>query len=208
MKVRSILTGSMLVFATAVITSQVVSHDAKQTNQPPPMSAEQQVMQKKWAAFATPNEHHKVLDAKIGKWNDTVKMWMDANSPPDESKCTSEFAWAMDGRYLTDHTSGTTTMGPFEGMGYSGYDNLKNKYVSVWIDNTGTGIMYFEGTYDAKTKTFTYASETPDVEAGKYVKNRWTEKWVSPDKFVVESFVAGKDGKEFKCLEVTYERAK
>jgi hypothetical protein len=204
MKIRSILTGSMPIFATAVITSQVV----KPTNQPSPMSAELQAVQKKWAAFATPNEHHKVLEAKIGKWNDTLRFWIDANSPPDESKCTSEFAWAMDGRYLTDHTSGTTPTGPFEGMGCSGYDNLKNKYVSVWIDNTGTGIMYFEGTYDAKTKTFTYASETPDVEAGKYVKNRWMEKWVSPDKFVVESFVAGKDGKEFKCFEVTYERAK
>jgi hypothetical protein len=204
MKIRSILTGSMLVFATAVLTSQVV----KPTNQPSPNSAELEAVEKKWAAYAMPNEHHKVLEAKIGRWNDTFKFWKDANSAPDESKCISEFAWAIDGLYITDHTSGMTPRGRFEGMGYSGYDNLKNKYVSVWIDNTLSGIMYFEGTYDAKTKTFTYASETPDVEAGKYVRNRWMEKWVSPDKFVVESFVDDKDGKEFKCFEITYERAK
>jgi hypothetical protein len=208
MTIRSILTGAMLVFATAVITSHVVSRDAKLAKQAPPMSTEEQTMLKKTEAYATPNDHHKILDAKIGRWNDTLRFWMDANSPPHESKCTSEFAWVMDGRYLTEHTSGTTPSGLFEGMGWSGYDNLKNRYVKVWIDNTLTGIMYFEGTYDNKTKTFTYASETPDIEAGKYVQNRWTEKWVSPDKFVVESFVAGNDGKEFKCFEVTYVRAK
>src|SRR5262245_22089880 len=136
MKIHTIFTGSMLVFATAVITSQVVSQDAKPTKQPPPMSAEEQTMLKKVAAYATPNEHHKKLDAKVGKWHDTLKFWRDANSPPHESQCTTKFAWTMDGRYLTDHTSGTTPKGLFEGMGWSGYDNLKNKYVSVWIDNT------------------------------------------------------------------------
>jgi|SRR5581483_1863437 len=205
---RSILTGAMLVFATVALTFQVVSQDAKPTKQSPPMSTEEQAIPDKSIAYATPNNHHKILGAKIGKWHDTLRFWPDANSQPHQSTCTSEFAWTMDGRYVTEHTSGTTPGGPFEGMGWSGYDNLKKRYVKAWIDNTLTGIMHFEGDYDAKTKTFNYASETPDVEAGKYVYNRWTEKWVTPDRLVVESFVTGTDGKEFKCFEITYERAK
>jgi hypothetical protein len=205
---RSILTGVVLVFATVAITSQVVSQDAKPTEHSPPVSTEKQASLDKSTAYATPNDHHKMLGAKIGKWHDTLKFWVDANSQPNQATCTSEFAWAMDGRYVTEHTSGTTPAGVFEGTGWSGYDNLKNRYVKAWIDNTLTGIMYFEGDYDAKTKTFNYLSETPDVDAGKYVHNRWTEKWVTPDRLVVESFVAGNDGKEFKCFEITYERAK
>jgi hypothetical protein len=204
MGIRSILTGAMLIIATTVITSQ----EPKLTKQSPPTSTDEQTRVDKTAAYATPSDHHKILNAKIGRWNDTLRFWADANSPPHEFKCISEFAWAVGGRYVMDHTSGTSPSGPFEGMGWSGYDNLKNRYVMAWIDNTLTGIMYFEGTYDTETKTFTYASETPDVEAGKFVYNRWTEKWVSSDKWVVESFVAGNDGKEFKCFEITYVRVK
>ena len=47
----------------------------------------------------------------------------------------------------------------FKGMGVEGYDNVKKKFVSSWIDNMGTGIQFSEGTYDPATKTFTYTSE-------------------------------------------------
>jgi len=208
MKVRNVLTGAVLVAATAVITSQVVSQDTKKPAQQPPMSAEQQAMMEKWMAFATPNEHHKLLEKKVGTWDLAVKMWMDADSPPSESKGTSTSEMALDGRYLMDHANGQTEFGPFEGMGVCGYDNLKKKYVVGWIDNMGTGVMTSEGTYDPATKTFTYVGESPDVEAGKYVKSRTTEKWLSDDKWVMESYVPGKDGKEFRCMEITYTRVK
>ncbi len=208
MNARSILTGAVLVLSTAAITSQVVSQDSKTGAKQPPMSAEEQAMMQKWMEFATPNEHHKVLEAKVGKWNDTVKMWMDPAAPPEESKGTSEFEMALGGRYLMDHTSGESSMGPFEGMGVTGYDNIKKKYVGGWVDNMGTGVMFAEGTYDAKTKTFTFSSEAPDPMTGKYVKQRVVEKWLSADKFVMEAYGPGKDGKEYKCMEITYERAK
>jgi len=34
---------------------------------------------------------------------------------------------------------------PFEGMGLDGYDNASKEYISIWIDNMGTGIMYMKG---------------------------------------------------------------
>lgn len=209
MKVQSMLTSAALVVATAVITTQVVSQDAKPgAAQPPAMSPEEQAMMQKWMEYSTPNDHHKILAQKVGNWNTTVKMWMSPDAPPGESKGTSTFEMALGGRYLMDHSSGETPMGPFEGMGVTGYDNLKKKYVVGWIDNMGTGVLGAEGDYDAKTKTFTYLGESPDVESGKYVKSRTTEKWVSADKWVMESYVPGKDGKEYKCMEITYERAK
>jgi len=48
---------------------------------------------------------------------------------------------------------------PFEGIGINGYDNLKKKFVSTWIDNMGTMIVMSTGTFDPATKTFTYMGE-------------------------------------------------
>ena len=36
----------------------------------------------------------------------------------------------------------------FTGMAIEGYDNVKKKFVSSWIDNMGTMILNSEGTYD------------------------------------------------------------
>jgi hypothetical protein len=208
MKFRNVLTGVALVIATAAITSQVVSQDAKPGAAQPPMSAEEQEFMNKWMAFASPNEHHKVFEQKVGTWNTSVKMWMEPDAPVSESKGTTTFELGLDGRYLMDHSQGETPFGPFEGMGVTGYDNLKKKYVYGWIDNMGTGVMTGEGTYDAKAKTFTFTGESPDINAGKYVKSRATERWVNADTFVMESYGPAKDGKEYRCMEITYTRAK
>jgi hypothetical protein len=67
---------------------------------------------------------------------------------------------------------------PFHGIGFTGYDNLKKKYVMSWMDNAATGIMYSEGTYDPATKTFTYVGECPDVMNGKYARSRTVDKMI------------------------------
>ncbi len=39
---------------------------------------------------------------------------------------------------------------PFHGIGITGYDNLKKKYVGSWIDDMGTGLFISEGDADAE----------------------------------------------------------
>jgi hypothetical protein len=114
----------------------------------------------------------------------------------------------MDGRLLEDHTTGTFEKMPFTGLGHVGYDNMKKKYVSTWMDNMGTAIMMSEGTYDAATKTFTYTGEMPDPMQGKYVKSRTTEKMVDKDHWVMSMYSTGADGKEVQGMEISYTRAK
>jgi hypothetical protein len=205
MKIRSIVGSAMLVAVTALITTQVVSQDAKS---PPAMTPEEQAMMEKWMAFATPGEAHKVLERKVGSWSAVVRFWQNPNAPPSESTGTSEMHMIMDGRYLVDEMEGQTEWGPFHGMGCTGYDNLKKKYVAAWIDNMGTGIMLAEGTYDPATKTFTYWGESPDPEAGKYKKTKTIERTISDDKWVMEMWDKTPDGKDFKAMEIAYTRVK
>ena len=149
--------------------------------QPPAMSPEEQAMMQKWQAFMTPGDPHKVLAAKVGSWTNKVTIWMAPGAPPTTTEGTSEFNTIMDGRYLTDMTTGSFQGTPFQGHGLTGYDNMKKKYTSMWIDNMGTGIMTAEGTYDAATKTFTYRGEGPDVMADKYKPVKSVEKITGPD---------------------------
>ena len=97
---------------------------------------------------------------------------------------------------------------PFEGMAVVGYDNMKKKFVSIWIDNMGTGLMASQGTYDESTRTVTYDVEGPDVMTGKYEKMRSLEKLISKDKWVTEMYTVMPDGKDFKTMEITYTRVK
>ncbi len=164
-------------------------------------------MMAKMKEFGTIGPAHKVLDMKVGKW--TVKgKAMSPGSPAMEFSGTAETRWIMEGRYLQDTVTGDFMGGPFQGSGTTGYDNLKKKYVSTWIDNSGTGIYYSEGTYDAASKTFTMMGESPDLMAGKYVKARSVEKWTDNDHWMAQSFKTGADGKEVMDMEMTGTRMK
>ena len=100
--------------------------------------------------------------------------------------------------------------GPFEGFGMLGYDNMKKKYISMWVDNMGTGMMTSEGTADGSGKTFTFTTEEGYVcpMSGQHEKPKTVLKMVGEDKMVFEMHNKGPDGKEFMNLEVTYTRVK
>src|SRR5262245_30131146 len=82
-------------------------------------------------AFGTPGPAHKVLDAKVGKWDTKWTMTMVPGGKPVSDTGTSEIQWTMDGRYLKETSKGMFQGQPFTGEGTVGYDNLKKKYVST-----------------------------------------------------------------------------
>ncbi len=164
-------------------------------------------MMEKWKEFATPNENHQVLGALVGDWDYTIKWWMSPDAKPEISKGTSEVEWIMGGRFIQHEVEGTSMGQPFEGLGVTGYDNEKKQYQSTWIDNMGTGIMTASGSYDAKTKTITdQGTFTCPGEGQKSF--RAVTKFIDPNNFTYEWFMAGPDGKEFRAMEIIYARKK
>lgn len=157
--------------------------------------------------YATPGTHHRVLDARVGKWNAKMKMMM-PGSPAEESTGTSTVAWILDGHFLEDTFRGEVMGMPFEGRGLVGYDNLRKTYFSTWIDSMSTGVMQMDGTWDAGKRTFTFTGKFPDWENGGYVKGRMVERWVDKDQYVLESYRPGPDGADFMDMQIHYTRAK
>lgn len=201
MRVRTVLAGLVLVATTAMLTRHVVSQE--QTGAP---EGEGMEMTPEMLAYMNPGEHHEHLKALEGKWNVVSKYWMDPSAPPSESKGTSTFGWVLGGRYLQENFSVVGARGPFEGLGFLGYDNHKKKYVDVWMDSMGTGMMASEGTCDDSHKVFTYVSEGDNPWTGGHTKYRNVLKVINESKLTFEMFETGAEGKERKSLEVVYTR--
>jgi hypothetical protein len=170
----------------------------------PALSAEHQAEMEAWMKAATPGPEHAKLKAVEGNWTTVTKSWHDPAGPPEESKGTREAKWIFDGRFLEERYTGSFMGTPFQGLGLAGYDNVSKKYVTAWLDNFGTGILLFTGTADAAGKSFTYTAEFTDVMTGKMTKMRTVTRIVDDKTFVFEMYGPGKDGKEFKMMEITH----
>jgi hypothetical protein len=155
---------------------------------------------------ATPGEPHKLLARYIGDWTYTQKMWMAPGQPPAEAGGTMHAEAKMDGRYV-EHTWKGSFMGtPFEGRGTEGYDNVSKQYVSVWIDNMGTGISTSTGTCDSGGKKCTYNATMNDPMSGGPTTMRSVITWADGNNFTNEMYGKDPSGKDMKMMEITAKR--
>lgn len=165
--------------------------------------------------LAKPGENHKILAGLTGSWKYTMKFWMnpDPKAPPMEYTGKSVVKSIMGGRYFQSESSGEMEMpGPegkmvkmeFKGMGIDGYDNVKKRFVSSWIDNMGTGIIRSEGDYDAAAKTITYTFEE-EMMPGVKSNVRETVKLGDDNHYSIE-FFGQRAGHEVKTMEIAFTR--
>ncbi len=155
-----------------------------------------------------PNENHKVLDAFAGDWNYTSTMRMTPDAQPMEMKGTTSSKWILDGRFLQGETKGEWMGEPFNGIAIAGYDNVKEEYNSLWIDNMATGMMVSSGKYDPATKTITEEGTFSCPMTGKKdMAFRSELKSIDADNYTYSMYQKAEDGTEFKGMEITYTRA-
>jgi hypothetical protein len=167
---------------------------------------EQQVLVERWMEFMTPGAEHELLKHRVGKWRVTMQIWATPSAQAMVSEGTAEVKLIMEGRYLTQTTRSNFQGDPYQGISIFGYDKLKDRFMSVSIDNFGTGFTISTGSYDEAAKEFRYATMSPDVVAGDYKRTRTVERVVSQDQWQVEMYDTSKDGQEFMVLKAVYRR--
>ena len=86
-----------------------------------------------------------------------------------------------------------------------GYDNAAKKYVSTWVDNMGTGIMYMEGKWNDNIKGIEFKGVTVDPMTGKDMKTRQVFLIKDDNSQVMEMYMEDK-GKEMKTMEIMLTR--
>jgi len=173
-----------------------------------PQAMDPKAMEEMMMKAAAPGPHHERFKKLAGEWDTTVKWTMDPAQPAQESQAHSVITSLMDGRYSQEQASGESMGRPFTGMGVMGYDNTLKKYVSTWIDNMGTGIMMSSGTPDASGNVVNWSGESSDPMTGKMTKYRMVTRFLDDDHYTFEMFMKGKDGKEFRAMEISYNRHK
>ncbi len=182
----------------AVSFSGAMAQESKETKQSPE--------EKAWMAYMTPGKMHEMLGKSQGLWSEEVTMWMAPEAPPMKSTITGMNKMIMGGRYLQGMSRGSFNNMPFEGISVVGYDNAKNIFVSSWIDNMGTGMMYMEGKWNDATKTIEYKGSQPDPMTGKETAVRELYKIVDENNQFLEMFMTPAGGKEYKSMEIKFTR--
>jgi uncharacterized protein DUF1579 len=196
-------TCSALVVAGTLAASFALAEGKSASEKSDPKMEE---MMKKAEAAGTPGAAHKALEPLVGDWTAEVKSWMAPDAPPTVTKATAKSSWAMNGRFVQEEFKGEMMGKPFHGMSLTGYDNQKQKYNSLWVDDMSTAIFTSEGTADdgAKVITFTGKMDCP-MTGQKDMPVKHVVRIISPDKHVFEMHDPSK-GDNSKTMEITYTR--
>lgn len=172
------------------------------------MSDEDKKMMEMMTKYGTPGKNHELLKNYAGNWDVEMKMWQSPGAEPMVSKGTQKGELILGGRYVKCTYEATMMGMTYHGLEIIGYDLFENKYITLWIDNMGTGFVKTAGVLDASGKILTEMGEWPDPMAeGKTmqkVKNVTT--FIEDGKYTFEMFMVMPDGTEFKSMELTATR--
>ncbi|MCI0472645.1 MAG: DUF1579 domain-containing protein [Ignavibacteria bacterium] len=168
--------------------------------------AQDESMQK-WMAYMTPGNEHKELAKQNGDWVYSMKSWMDPASEPTVSEGTATCEMMLDGRYQLMKVYGNVMGMPFNGISTTAFDNGKKIWISTWIDNLGTGLMYAEGKYDESTKCIVFKGKMYDPMSGKDIDFKENMLFIDENTMGMDMFSVI-DGKDVKNMEIRYTRKK
>ena len=170
----------------------------------PAMSKEQKAMMDAMQRMGEVRPEHKQLDYFVGDWSATTTMWMDPKAPPEKAEGKTHTESLYGGRYIEMHYQGSFQGQPFTGEGFLGFDNLKGKFFSTWIDSMSTGFWLAWGSYDAASKSYTFHGEMDHpVKAGAKIPVRQVFHIVDPSHYTFDWYET-RGGKEAKTMQIEY----
>ena len=155
--------------------------------------------------YSIPGAPHRLLARMAGSWKTNTKSWFEPGKPPTESKGSCEQKMILDGRFLHQAFTGDMMGALFTGVGITGYDNFKKRYVSTWMDSMSTGIFFFEGISSSDEHTIAMECRTEDPVRGS-VRWRSMTRIVDDDTHLFEMYITDRSDKEQKMMEITYTR--
>ncbi len=209
MKNLMMATGLMLLFATACNSEKksstadsttIDTSTTKNNNTSKPIDSAE--MMKAWESYMTPGTEHQWMAKTAGNWKAECSFYKPDGSVMSTSPgIKAETKMVLGGRYLQSNYKGMMDGMPFEGMNTMAYDNARKIYISTWIDNMGTGLMYAEGTFDKDHKVMTFKGNATDATSGKQIQFRETFTIVDDNNQLMEMYDT-KDGKEAKTMSI------
>ena len=145
-----------------------------------------------------PGPELEVLKKLIGTW----ELTMDAGGT--KSSGTATYKEALGGLWVFSDVDAELFGSKFQGHGMESYDAQKKKYVSVWADSMGGGVVVTEGDYDPARKTLTMTGTGPGMDGA---TTRYKSVTTLPDADTIATRMFVGDGKE-PAFTIGYKRKK
>lgn len=163
-------------------------------------------MMKAWETYMQPAEAHYKMAKWTGNWNAELTFY-NMGTQPTTAKAKANYQMILGGRYLKCRYTGMIDNKPFEGENITAFDNARKVYISTWIDNMGTGLMYMEGAYDKLNRKYNYKGRANDVATGKPFDIREIHTILDNRTQQMEMYDI-KNGKEVKTMMIKLSRIK
>jgi hypothetical protein len=178
----------------------------KAATKPAQKGMSEEEMMAQWQAAATPSAGHARLMPMVGTWKATTTFTMAPGAPEQVHPGSSVHRLVLGGRYLEQVYKGTAMGMPFEGIGFTGYDNVRQRYVGAWMDTFGTGLMTSVGVgrptddrIDFLAEAIEPSGKKKEFDAIVRIRNHGSHSY--------EMWTKDESGKRFRTMLIEYERA-
>ena len=155
-------------------------------------------------ARMSPGPMHAKLEPLIGTWHMSGKWRMTPDAPWETFEATVLREWILEKRFVREDVESQFMGQPFKGMGLIGYDNTREQFTMVWVENMSTGTWLTTG--QLKGNTLTFEGTNSDAMTGE--KNRWGKSVLdlSRDEQTYKGYCKDAQGKEFVSMEMVAKR--
>lgn len=163
------------------------------------------------AAAEMPNPRHPehdLLKLVVGDWDVVFKTeampGVKGMEKATEARGTEHSELLCNGLFLKSVVDSNWQGKPSQGVWIAGYDPFKKHYTGICVssDVEECGMSTMAGSYDAKTRTWSWHGSTPQGD----VRSAFV--FTDADSTHETVYMVGKDGTETKCMEITRRRAK
>lgn len=199
-----ILPKALQLLSISLLVGCLVARAQSPDNPESPMSAEE--LDAWTETLGKPGPEHDVLGLLVGSWKGTVRVWADANQPPDRAAFELERKWILGGRYIQEEYSIETGEDPFRGVGLIGYNVAEGIYEVLWLDNQSTTHYLETGYYNSKTKVLTTRGNERDPATGFQLFRRSELSLADPDRHTMIGYSTDETGEQFKAIEIVFVR--
>lgn len=160
-----------------------------------------------WQQLARPSAAHALLDVFVGTWSVEGKFDTGPGEPPATATGTMTTTWTLGKRWLRQEYSGNMpALGAFSGIGYLGFDNAQQRFISTWMDTLSTSVITSAGTFNNSTGVFTLVGQFA-APGGQMFSQKQVVTVQSRDRYSIVLILVSPDGSESRTGEVRYVRS-
>lgn len=198
---------TFIVVFFGVFTNSYAEKIAKST---PEIEILDDAIMEKLAQSEATSEEQQLLNSLAGKWYYELSYWNKNDAEAQISTGTAKNEIILGGKYLLSKTNLILNLDgeniPYESWEMIGYDKSKRIFTSVRADSLHDGFVTGAGVYDEKLNVIEEKGVFKDLLDAKERSYRSVLHFEEGRTYKRTFFIAGKSGKEFKAIEINFER--